>query len=98
MGLGEGPLFAEHPRTENLVALSFVDHVCVNTEPTAERLLERIRPDSDVKGHEYDTNDDPRFASERRVAERHGGRVVCTSGDPPPGLPRTDRPASGPPP
>lgn len=75
------PLFPEHLRAENLAALSFVDMVCVNTAPTAEALLERVRPDVYVKGREYETNDDPRFAAERRAVERHGGRVVFTSGD-----------------
>ena len=79
---GDGrPLFPEHLRAENLAALSFVDMVCVNTAPTAETLLERVRPDVYVKGREYETNEDPRFAAERRAVERHGGRVVFTSGD-----------------
>jgi len=83
VGKGEGrPLFPAHLRAENLAALSFVDFVCVNTASTAERLLDLIRPDVYVKGHEYETNDDPRFASERRAVERHGGRVVFTSGAP----------------
>ncbi len=79
---GDGrPLFPEHLRAENLAALSFVDMVCVNSAPTAETLLERVRPDVYVKGREYETNEDPRFAAERRAVERHGGRVVFTSGD-----------------
>ena len=82
MGKGDGrPLFPAPLRAENLAALSFVDLVCVNTEATAESLLDRTRPDVYVKGREYETNDDPRFAAERRAVERHGGRVVFTSGD-----------------
>jgi len=82
VGKGDGrPLFPEHLRAENLAALSFVDLVCVNTEPTAVSLLERVRPDVFVKGREYENNDDPRFARERETVERCGGRVVFTSGD-----------------
>lgn len=82
VGKGEGrPLFPEHLRAENLAALSFVDAVCVNTEPTAEGLLARTKPNVYVKGREYESNDDPRFAAERQAVERAGGRVVFTSGD-----------------
>jgi bifunctional ADP-heptose synthase (sugar kinase/adenylyltransferase) len=34
-----------------------------------------------IKGREYEDNKDPRFASERATVERHGGRVVFSSGD-----------------
>lgn len=79
---GEGrPLFSQDLRAENLAALDCVDWVCINDEPTAERLLETIRPDVYIKGREYERNDDPRFLAERSVIERHGGRVVFSSGD-----------------
>ncbi len=79
---GDGrPLFNETLRAENLAALGFVDWVTVNPDATAEALLERVRPDVYVKGREYESNDDPRFAAERAAVERNGGRVVFTSGD-----------------
>lgn len=82
VGKGDGrPLFPEHLRAENLAALSFVDAVCVNTEPTAEGLLARTKPSVYVKGREYESNEDPRFAAEREAVERYGGSVVFTSGD-----------------
>jgi rfaE bifunctional protein kinase chain/domain/rfaE bifunctional protein nucleotidyltransferase chain/domain len=75
------PLFTEDLRAENVAALSCVDWVYVSPTPTAEPLLERVRPDLYLKGQEYEDNDDPRFARERATVERHGGRVVFSSGD-----------------
>jgi rfaE bifunctional protein nucleotidyltransferase chain/domain len=75
------PLIPQELRAENLAALDCVDWVAVNTAPTAVALLEAIRPDVYVKGREYEENRDPRFAEERHAVERHGGRVVFTSGD-----------------
>jgi len=79
---GDGrPLFDERLRAENLAALDCVDLVLVNDSPTASELLDRVRPDVFIKGREYENNRDPRFAAERAAVERHGGRVVFSSGD-----------------
>lgn len=79
---GDGrPLIPEELRAENLAALDCVDLVHVDRHATAADLLETTRPDVYVKGKEYETNHDPRFVAERRVVERHGGKVVFTSGD-----------------
>ncbi|MBL9118711.1 MAG: adenylyltransferase/cytidyltransferase family protein [Phycisphaerae bacterium] len=82
MSKGEGrPLIPQELRAENLAALDFVDWVAINDRPTAAELLERIQPDVYVKGKEYERNGDPRFLLERQIVERHGGRVVFSSGD-----------------
>ena len=79
---GDGrPLFSQDLRAENLAALDCVDWVYINDRPTAEALLEDCRPDVYIKGREYESNDDPRFLAERAIIERHGGRVVFSSGD-----------------
>lgn len=79
---GKGrPLIPEDLRAENLAALDFVDLVFVEHRETAEELLEQVRPDVFVKGKEYENNSDPRFRAERDAVERHGGRVVFSSGD-----------------
>lgn len=79
---GEGrPLIPQELRAENLAALDFVDWVAINDSPTAAELLEATQPDVYVKGKEYERNGDPRFLLERQIVERHGGRVVFTSGD-----------------
>lgn len=79
---GDGrPLFNQDLRAENLAALDFVDWVHVNTDETAVALLGEVQPDIYVKGREYESNADPRFAAERSAVESHGGRVVFSSGD-----------------
>lgn len=75
------PLVPEDLRADSLAALECVDYVYVNPDPTAVELLEKLRPDVYVKGKEYEANQDPRFLAERDVVTRHGGRVICSSGD-----------------
>ncbi|MFG0245342.1 MAG: PfkB family carbohydrate kinase [Phycisphaerales bacterium JB052] len=75
------PVFDEGLRADNLAALSFVDWVLINDQPTATDLLEELAPDVFVKGAEYATNNDPRFERERDVVERSGGRVVFSGDD-----------------
>src|SRR5436190_6921262 len=74
------PLIPQELRAENLAALDCVRWVAINPRPTAAELLEIIQPDVYVKGREYEHNHDPRFTLERQIVERHGGRVVFTSG------------------
>jgi len=75
------PLIPEDLRADNLAELDCVDWVYVDDRPTARELLEEVRPDVYVKGREYERNGDPRFKAERETVERHGGRVVFSSGD-----------------
>ncbi len=75
------PLIPHELRAENLAALDCVDWVYVEHRATAAELLDEVRPDVYVKGQEYERNADPRFLAERDAVERHGGRVVFTSGD-----------------
>jgi len=84
LGVGKGagrPLIPQELRAENLAELDCVDWVYVEPGATAEALLEAVRPDVYIKGREYETNRDPRFQREREAVERHGGRVVFSSGD-----------------
>ncbi|GAB4555928.1 MAG: PfkB family carbohydrate kinase [Phycisphaerales bacterium] len=82
MNKGDGrPLFPQDLRAENLAALDFVDWVFINPDATAVRLLDQVQPDVYIKGREYESNNDPRFAAERDAVERHGGSVVFSSGD-----------------
>lgn len=75
------PLIPEELRAENLAALDCVDWVYIEPDATAAALLDDVQPDVYVKGREYELNDDPRFRAERAAVERHGGRVVFSSGD-----------------
>ena len=82
VGKGAGrPLIPQELRAENLAELDCVDWVHVAGEATAVELLEAVRPDVYIKGQEYESNRDPRFGDERATVERHGGRVVFSSGD-----------------
>jgi len=73
------PVFTQRLRAENLAALNCVDWVCIDSAPTAEKLLARVRPDIYAKGEEYRLRRDARFDAERRVVERFNGRVAFTS-------------------
>ena len=75
------PYIPQELRAESLAALEFVDYVYVDPSPTAESVVEAIRPDVYVKGREYETSRDPRFRKERAVVESYGGRVIFSSGD-----------------
>ncbi|USN97982.1 MAG: adenylyltransferase/cytidyltransferase family protein [Phycisphaeraceae bacterium] len=75
------PLIPQELRAENLAELDCVDWVYVEPRATAQELLEAVRPDVYIKGREYEFNNDPRFRAERETVERHGGRVVFSSGD-----------------
>ncbi|GJQ28816.1 MAG: bifunctional protein HldE [Phycisphaerae bacterium] len=75
------PLVPQDLRAESLAELDCVDAVFIDDHPTATPLLAALQPDFYVKGREYERNDDPRFADERRAVEAAGGRVVFTSGD-----------------
>ncbi len=79
-GVGR-PLIPHDLRAENLASLDMVDAVHVVEAPTAEGILRAVQPDVYVKGREYQSNEDPRFAAEREAVEAHGGRVVFSSGD-----------------
>jgi D-beta-D-heptose 7-phosphate kinase/D-beta-D-heptose 1-phosphate adenosyltransferase len=66
------PLVAERDRARVLSALAAVDAVALFDDDTPAGLLERIRPDIWVKGHDYAD----RALPEAEVVTRYGGRVV----------------------
>ncbi len=75
------PLIPEGLRAENLAALNCVDWVFIDPHPTALEVINQVKPDVYLKGREYESNRDPRFLAEREAVEKHGGRVVFSSGD-----------------
>lgn len=82
VGKGENrPYIPQELRAESLAALMFVDFVIVNTAPTAEGLLDRLRPDFYVKGLEYQNSRDPGFLAEKAIVEGYGGRMIYSSGE-----------------
>jgi len=75
------PYINEDLRAENLAALEFVSFVCIDPHRWAGPVLEKLQPDIYVKGKEYETKSDPRFAQEKDLVEDYGGKVVFSSGD-----------------
>jgi rfaE bifunctional protein nucleotidyltransferase chain/domain len=83
-GVGKGfdrPYIPEELRLENLASLEFVDYVCLADATWGGPALGALRPDVYVKGREYETNEDPRFAEERNIVHDYGGEIVFGSGD-----------------
>jgi rfaE bifunctional protein nucleotidyltransferase chain/domain len=68
------PVLPQNERAELLAGLECVDYVTIFSEPTAERVVELVRPDVYVKGGDYGPGgaDLP----EARIVEAYGGRVV----------------------
>jgi len=67
------PIVPEDERSELIAALRCVDLVTIFDEPTAEEVLEAVRPTVYVKGADY--GQDVRSLPEASVAERIGARV-----------------------
>ena len=75
------PIFTEQLRAEMLAALQTVNWVGINHGPTAEYVLDTIRPDIYVKGSDYENPEDDvtgMIVRERDAVEKHGGKVVFT--------------------
>lgn len=75
------PFIPEDLRLENLAELECVDFVALSPDSWAGPALEIVKPDVYVKGKEYESSSDARFAKEKALVEELGGRVVLGSGD-----------------
>lgn len=75
------PVFTGPQRAEMLAALDFIDHIAINHAPTAEPVIEALRPTVYVKGADYiDAENDVtgKIVDEQRAVEAHGGRIQFT--------------------
>ncbi len=75
------PIFTENLRAEMLAALEYVDWVGISEAPSAEAVLDVIKPDVYVKGVDYENPDDDvtgNITQEKELVEKHGGRLVIT--------------------
>lgn len=75
------PIFPEAMRAEMLAAIGYIDWVGINHHPSAEQVLDIIRPDVYVKGADYENPDEDvtgKIQAEREAVEAHGGRLVFT--------------------
>jgi rfaE bifunctional protein nucleotidyltransferase chain/domain len=66
------PVNGEQHRAEVLRALRAVDGVIIFSEPTADHLLEQLRPDFYVKGGDYQLEKLPEWDTAQRV----GAKIV----------------------
>jgi len=75
------PIFPDHMRAEMLAALAYVDYVTIKYGPSANPVLDNIRPDVYVKGSDYENPDEDitgKIQMERETVEKHGGKMVFT--------------------
>lgn len=66
------PINSQEDRAEVLSALSAVDYVMIFNEPTAENLINQIKPAVYVKGGDYNVKELP----EATVVAGYGGKTV----------------------
>jgi rfaE bifunctional protein nucleotidyltransferase chain/domain len=69
------PIVPQEERAELLAALGCVDAVVIFDAPTAEALVEALRPDIYAKGGDWNRPGGP-TPPEAAVVERHGGRIA----------------------
>jgi len=75
------PIFNDSLRAEMLAALEQIDLVAVSFYPSAEKVIDLVRPSVYVKGSDYANPEDDvtgKIHDERAAVERHGGEVVFT--------------------
>jgi rfaE bifunctional protein nucleotidyltransferase chain/domain len=74
------PIVPATDRATVLAALRCVDYVTIFEEPTAERLVDAVRPEIYVKGADYAQDPagqpDPQRLPEARIVSAYGGKVV----------------------
>jgi rfaE bifunctional protein nucleotidyltransferase chain/domain len=75
------PVFHDQIRAEMLAAMECVDWAGISHYPTAEQVIDIIKPDAYVKGQDYANSDEDvtgGIDAERQAVEAHGGKVVFT--------------------
>lgn len=75
------PVFAESLRAEMIAALESVDHVGISPNPSAEHVIEIVRPTLYLKGVEYrdeEADVTGRIRTERLMVEKYGGEILYT--------------------
>lgn len=75
------PVFAESLRAEMIAALESVDYVGISPNPSAEHVIEIVRPTLYLKGVEYrdeEADVTGRIRTERLMVEKYGGEILYT--------------------
>jgi D-glycero-beta-D-manno-heptose 1-phosphate adenylyltransferase len=73
------PINAHQDRAALLDALACIEYVTIFDEPTAEAVVQALRPDMYVKGGDYAASDDEALYArlpEARIVAGYGGRVA----------------------
>lgn len=76
------PIFEETIRAEMMAALACVDWVVINEAPSAESVIDAVKPDTYIKGPDYAQAADDvtgKIVAEQEQVEQHGGRIVFTN-------------------
>lgn len=76
------PVFSQVLRAFSISALYFVDYVSINKWPTAEETLKLLKPDTYVKGQEFENKEDKtgKLQKELKILEEIGCKMVFTHG------------------
>lgn len=75
------PIFNEELRAESLAAIETVDFVCIDHNPTAVDIIQKVRPDVFVKGQDYEIKDKDitgKIYEEEEAIKSVGGRLAFT--------------------
>ncbi len=78
------PYFDDSTRMHFLEAIEVIDYVMLSECYTVDDIIEAVEPDFYVKGAEYRSPKDDitgMITEERKLVERHGGRMAYTDGD-----------------
>src|SRR4030066_2113969 len=75
------PVFNEDLRAESIAALECVDYVAINKWPTAEETLRLLRPNTYVKGQEFQNLEDKtgKIQKEHKVIQEIGAELRFTN-------------------
>lgn len=78
------PYFDDDMRMKVLSALECVDYVMLSEGYTVDDIIESVEPDIYVKGEEYAKADEDitgKIAEEKALVEKHGGKLMFTTGE-----------------
>lgn len=78
------PYFNDEMRMKFLEAIEYIDYVVLSEGYTVDDVVEAVEPDIYVKGEEYKKAEDDitgKISEEQAVVEKHGGKVLFTSGE-----------------
>lgn len=78
---GVKPYITEEIRAINVEALELVDAVCITDAETPLDLIEKLKPDTFVKGADYVHGQNPKTQEELDHVESYGGQMIFSPGD-----------------